>query len=271
MRSHLLSALILRVRGGSLRFPGIVRGHADRTPIFAFPYKPGLCPDQPLSPRITARHGVGPPGKGGVAQSISRHKRADAHESRLCQSRDRSSLRALTVQIDDAGVGDLLHGVVVGVHRKETGEFHYDMIPVSFFQTPSFGKKMYQKKATELALNLLYQMRLGENEEIEICSSFLFDETRPHLAEKYGKTRVKTAVITGDAQNNVETAYLDEIRNLGYEPIAERDDRRARSFFHMLKWVKNNPERLRYAKTGWPRLRRYINLPRKHDGPGSTR
>jgi len=180
-------------------------------------------------------------------------------------------LTALTVQIDDAGVGDLLHGVVVGVHRKETGEFHYDMIPVSFFQSPSFARKMYQKKATELALNLLNQMKLGENEEIEICSSFLFDETRPHLAEKYGKTRVKMSVITGDAQNNVETAYLDEIRNLGYEPIAERDDKRARSFFHMLRWVKNNPERLRYAKTGWPRLRRYINLPRKHDGPRPTR
>ncbi len=177
----------------------------------------------------------------------------------------------MTVQIDDAGVGDLLHGVVVGAHRKETGEFHYDMIPVSFFQSPSFGRKMYHKKATELALQLLYQMKLGENEEIEICSSFLFDETRPHLSEKYGKTRVKTAVITGDAQNNVETAYLDEIRNLGYEPIPEREDKRARSFFHMLKWVKNNPERLRYAKTGWPRLRRYINLPRKHDGPRSTR
>ncbi len=82
----------------------------------------------------------------------------------------------MTVQIDDAGVGDLLHGVVVGVHRKETGEFHYDMIPVSFFQSPSFGRKMYQKKATELALNLLYQMKLGEDEEIEICSSFLFDQ-----------------------------------------------------------------------------------------------
>ena len=169
----------------------------------------------------------------------------------------------MTIQIDDAGVGDLLHGVVVVVHRKETGEFHYDMIHVSLFQSPNFGKKLYQKKATELALNLLSQMKLGENEEIEICSSFLFDETRPDLAAKYGKERVKTSVITGDAQNNVETAYLDEIRNLGYEPIPERDDKRARSFFHMLRWIKNNPERLRYAKTGWPRLRRYINLTKK--------
>src|SRR3989441_7461134 len=114
-------------------------------------------------------------------------------------------------------------------------------------------------------------MKLGVEEEIEICRSFVFDETREELFRKFGKEKVKTAIIGGDAQNNVETAYLDEIRNLGYEPIPERDDKRARSFFHMLKWVKNNPERLRYAKTGWPRLRRYINLSRKHDGPRSAR
>jgi hypothetical protein len=177
----------------------------------------------------------------------------------------------LTVQIDDAGVGDLLYGVVVGAHRKETGEFHYDVIPVSFFQSPNFARKMYLVKATELAEALLYQMKLAENEEIEICSSFLFDQTRPHLVDKYGKTRVKTSVITGQAQTNVETAYLDEIRNLGYEPIAERDEKRARSFFHMLKWVKGDPDRLRYAKTGWPRLRRYMNPQNRHDGRRARR
>ena len=174
----------------------------------------------------------------------------------------------MTIQIDDAGVGDLLYGVVVGAHRRETSEFHYDVIPVSCFQSPSFARKTYLKKATELAEALLQQMKLGQDEEIEICSSFLFDETRPHLEEKYGKTRVKTSVITGQAQNNVETAYLDEIRNLGYEPIPDRDEKRARSFFHMLRWVKSDPDRLRYAKTGWPRLRRYMNPLKSHDGRG---
>ncbi len=76
----------------------------------------------------------------------------------------------MTIQIDDAGVGDLLHGVVVGAHRKETGEFHYDMIPVSYFQSPSFGRKMYQKKATELALNLLYQMKLERTKRLRYAA-----------------------------------------------------------------------------------------------------
>ena len=168
----------------------------------------------------------------------------------------------MTLQIDDAGVGDLLYGVVVGAHRKETGEFHYDMIPVSYFQEPIFGRKMYLRKATELTLRLVEEMKLGEEEEIEICSSFLFDETRPTLLEKFGGKRVRVAAIRGAAQTNVETAYLDEIRNLGYEPIAERDEKRARSFFHMLHWVKKDPSRLRLAKTGWPKLRRYIRVQR---------
>ncbi len=149
----------------------------------------------------------------------------------------------------------------MGAHRKETGEFHYDLIPVKYFQNPLFKRKQYQKKATELALRLVNEMKLKDGEEIEVCSSFLFDETRPELVRKFGEGRVRVAAIVGDAQTRVETAYLDELRNLGYEPIAERDERRGRSFFHMLRWVKDDRSRLRYAKTGWPRLRRYIRLP----------
>ncbi len=149
----------------------------------------------------------------------------------------------------------------MGVHRKETGEFHYDLIPVKYFQNPLFKRKQYQKKATELALRLVNEMKLNDGEEIEVCSSFLFDETRPELVRKFGQSRVRVAAIVGDAQTRVETAYLDELRNLGYQPIAERDEKRGRSFFHMLRWVKDDRSRLRYAKTGWPRLRRYIRLP----------
>ncbi len=169
-------------------------------------------------------------------------------------------METVTVQVDDAGVGDLLFGAIIGAHRKETGEFHYDIIPVNYFQTPDFGKKLYLKKATEVTLRLLEEMKLGAEEEVEICRSFVFDETREELFRKFGKEKVKAAIISGDAQHNVETAYLDEVRNLGYEPLHDRDDKRAGSFFHMLRWVKNDRTRLKYAKTGWPRLKRYIHL-----------
>jgi len=135
--------------------------------------------------------------------------------------------------------------------------------PSQLFPEPYFRKKLYLKKATEVTLRLLEEMKLGPEEEVEICRSFVFDETREELFRKFGKEKVKTAIISGEAQHNVETAYLDEIRNLGYEPLPDRDDKRAGSFFHMLRWVKNDRTRLKHAKTGWPRLKRYIHL-RKH-------
>jgi len=163
----------------------------------------------------------------------------------------------MTLQIDDAGVGDLLHGVVVGAYRQETGEFSYDMIDVEFFQPPRFGRKAYLGRASEIVFKIINRVGLRENEPIMICSSFIFERAVRDLEERYGKERVTVTKITNGAQRFVETAYLDEIRNLGYLPLAEREEKRARSFFHMLRWLKKDPRRFRHAKTGWPRLRRY--------------
>lgn len=175
----------------------------------------------------------------------------------------------MTIEIDDAGVGDLLHGVVIGAYRPETGEFRYDMIEVRFFQPPLFRSKAYLQEASEIVKRLAERMKVLEGEQIAICSSFILEKAARDLEEKYGKERVTLCKITSDAQRLVETAYLDEVRNLGYEPIVEREEKRARSFFHMLRWVKENPRRFRYAKTGWPRLARYVKTS-KHRGESQT-
>src|SRR5438094_10315076 len=60
-------------------------------------------------------------------------------KSYLIPSRSRSHTD-LTIQIDDAGVGDLLHGVVVGASRKASGQIHSDIIPVSSLQSLSFAQ-----------------------------------------------------------------------------------------------------------------------------------
>ena len=73
----------------------------------------------------------------------------------------------------------------------------------------------------------------------------------------YGEARVQRVKVVGEAQCFTETAYLDEIRNLGYEPLEGREGKREKSFFHMMRWLSQNPHMVRYAKTGWPRLSRY--------------
>ncbi len=163
----------------------------------------------------------------------------------------------MTVIVDDAGSGDLLFGVVVGAFRVETREFHYGVVDVRFFQSGRFFRKEYLGQSSRIVSQLLVRLRLGSEEEVHVCRGYIFDVAVDDLRRIYGDGRVRRVQVSGEAQRLTELAYLDELRNLGYEPVKEREDKRAKSFFHMMRWLKENPDRLRYAKTGWPRLLKY--------------
>jgi hypothetical protein len=163
----------------------------------------------------------------------------------------------MTVTVDDAGSGDLLFGVVIGAFRDETREFTYGIIDVKFFQSSRFYRKEYLKQSSRIVSELLSRLKLGSEEEIHVCKGYIFDYAVDDLRRTYGDDRIRRVKVSGEPQRLTEMAYLDEIRNLGYEPVKEREDKRAKSFFHMMRWLKENPDRLRYAKTGWPRLLRY--------------
>jgi CxxC-x17-CxxC domain-containing protein len=162
----------------------------------------------------------------------------------------------LTLIVDDAGSGDLLFGVVIGAYRQETDEFKYDLIDVRFYQD-IFRKKEYLQESSRVVFKLISKLNLRKDEIVHICQGCIFDVAAEELKKIYGEDRVCRVRVTGEAQRLVEIAYLDEIRNLGYEPLVEREEKRGKSFFHMMRWLKDNPEMLRYAKTGWPRLKNY--------------
>jgi hypothetical protein len=147
--------------------------------------------------------------------------------------------------------------VVIGAFRSETQEFKYDILDVKYFRPPRFHSKEYLEQASKVVFQLLDKLEIRKDEQIQVCRGYIFDEAVDHLKEAYGGNRVNRIIVTGEPQRLTEIAYLDEIRNLGYEPIKERDEKKAKSFFHMMNWLKKNPEKLIYAKTGWPRLQRY--------------
>jgi hypothetical protein len=163
----------------------------------------------------------------------------------------------LTITIDDAGVGDLLFGVIIGAFREETQEFRYEVLDVKYFRSQRFRRKEYLNQASRVVFHLLSRLRLNAEEPIHICRGYIFDEAVKDLRRRYGDKRIRRVKVTGEPQRLTEIAYLDEIRNLGYEPLKKRDENRAKSFFHMMNWLKENPDKLKYAKTGWPRLSRY--------------
>lgn len=162
----------------------------------------------------------------------------------------------MTITVDDAGSGDLLYGVVIGAYRDDPQSFCYDVVDVKFFQPGAFRKKEYLSQTSRVVDHLLTRLQPKPEEEIHICQGYIFDEAVEELRKTYGE-RIQRIRVIGEPQRLVEIAYLDEIRNLGYEPLPERDEKRAKNFFHMMRWLKSNPEMMKYAKTGWPRLSRY--------------
>ena len=163
----------------------------------------------------------------------------------------------MTIIMDDAGTGDLLYGAVVGALRDSTNEFIYDIIDVKYFKARFFSRKAYLTQASKIVSKLLAQMKPKPDEEIHLCRGYIFDNAIEKLKKKYGEDRIVRVKVEGETQDLVEVAYLDELRNLGYEPLEDRDNKRAKSFFHMLNWLKKNPDMIKYAKTGWPRLQNY--------------
>ena len=159
--------------------------------------------------------------------------------------------------------------MVIAAFRCETQEFKYDVLDVKYFRYPRFRSKEYLQEASKIVFQLLGKLELKKDEQIQICKGYIFDEAVNGLKEKYGDAQIDRITVTGEPQRLTEIAYLDEIRNLGYEPVKDRDEKKAKSFFHMMNWLKKNPEKLVYAKTGWPRLQRY-NLFRAYPQKRST-
>lgn len=55
------------------------------------------------------------------------------------------------IQIDDAGWGSLLSGVIIASLRKETGEFAWREVPVEQFQGNNFEGRVYLMGAPAIA------------------------------------------------------------------------------------------------------------------------
>ena len=171
----------------------------------------------------------------------------------------------MTIIIDDAGYGDLLFGVVIGGYRPETADFIYDVIDVKYFQEPLFPQKEYTSQAQLIALDLVDRLSLLDEESVMVCRGDILDKAAEALIDMLGEKRVARVKVDGEAQRLTELAYLNELRNIGYEPIEDRTKRWAKSFFHMMRWLKKHPKMLRWSKSGWPRLKRY-KLFRDHQG-----
>lgn len=153
----------------------------------------------------------------------------------------------MTIEVDDAGWGDLVGGCVVVVRRVETDEYYVGEIPVELFQEPRFKTKQYLDKAVEIVEDGLQSLKAQIGEEVRMCTGFVLSKARKNLSQRgYKVTPVK---IVGETQKLAEQMFLKTLERIGLKLAEEEPGRRFQS---LLKWVEDEPEiRERYVKTGW--------------------
>jgi len=163
----------------------------------------------------------------------------------------------LTILIDDAGSGDLLFGTVIGAYRPEDDLFIYDLINVKHFQMPLYAKKTHLIEAKRISLELVERLKLKEKEKIIICTGDILNVAAEALLEEYSEEVVERGKIEGRGQKLVELAYINELKNIGYETIEERTEKWGKNFWDMYNWLKADKRRLRFAKSAFPNLKKY--------------
>jgi isopentenyl phosphate kinase len=154
----------------------------------------------------------------------------------------------LTIQIDDAGWGDPVGGVLIGVFRIETREYVVKEIEVTHFQDPNFARKTFLGRGLELVLVALRCLKVSKNEPIQVCRGAVLDGVRDGLKDK-GFEVIPTK-IEGQLQELVEANFVTSLERLGIQGIPRVSGKER--FFRQLEWIQEDLKvREQFAKTGW--------------------
>lgn len=160
------------------------------------------------------------------------------------------------LQIDDAGIGFPILGVMVGVSDGKCVET--DVVNVSFFQNPAYDNREYLREYTRKGYNIITQRFNADPDthRIEICSGYINQNLRSFLRDR--GFDVSVLEIKGLLQDNLERFFREYVhKTLGEDLAYDPKELEAEGGKGMLAWAynqvldwgfKNAPHLL---KTGW--------------------
>ncbi|MHA2185084.1 MAG: hypothetical protein ACXAAI_08805, partial [Promethearchaeota archaeon] len=91
----------------------------------------------------------------------------------------------MTIEIDDAGTGDLVGDAFIGLLRKGSGELIFKTLPVSLFKGEDWRNKTYLKETVNLVREGLSELNFQkDNELIKLCRGNVFDKVREYFLEQ---------------------------------------------------------------------------------------
>lgn len=156
----------------------------------------------------------------------------------------------MTIEIDDAGTGDLLGPAFIGMYRRETGQEQFWEIPLAAFCDPGWQEKQPFAEARRIVQEGVETFQVAKDEPIYLCRGNIFDRAREWLTEE--GYAVHDHVVEGHLQDAVEQRLVDEFRAMGITDSKLTTTSGRDRYFVLFRWlVRDFPNRERHVKAGF--------------------
>ena len=169
-----------------------------------------------------------------------------------CQSTiNPSEWNGRTIEIDDAGTGDLVGNPFIGLRDASTGKIIFRSVPVRLYNEENKSDDQPKKHILKVVIDGLKALNHSKGDRILICRGNCFDLVREYFEEK--KIYYEPAKVEGELQEAVEGRFIQHLRKLGVRSNNLSTDSGIQRYFILFNWVcKDFPNRERYVKTGFP-------------------
>ena len=158
----------------------------------------------------------------------------------------------MTIEIDDAGTGDLVGDAFIGFLRKETNELIFKALSVDLFKGENWKNKKPYSEAVELVKDGLRELNFKKDTEIvHLCRGNIFDQVRSYFLEE--GINYEDAIVEGKLQDAVEGKLIKHLRNdLNVRSRNLTKKSGAKRYFILFNWVCYDFfKREKYVKSGF--------------------
>ena len=192
------------------------------------------------------------------------------HES--CQSTiNPSEWKGRTIEIDDAGTGDLIGDAFIGFRDVNTGKIIFQSVPVGLYNEENKDEDQPKKHILKIVIKALRALNHSEGDRILLCRGNCFDLVREYFDEN--KIYYEPVIVEGELQDAVEGRFIQHLRKLGVSSKNLTIDSGIQRYFLLFNWVcQDFPNWERYVKTGFPSWKkkwRKIAMDRYHNSKRS--
>jgi len=169
-----------------------------------------------------------------------------------CQStKNPREWKGRTIEIDDAGTGDLVGDAFIGFRDTETGKIIFQAVHVGLYNEDNKNDNKQNKQIVKLVIKGLRALKHSTGDRILLCRGNCFDLVR----EYFDKNNIyyEPAIVEGELQNAVEGRYIQHLRKLGITSKNLTKDSGIQRYFIQFNWIcQDFPNRERFVKTGFP-------------------